>query len=125
MLLQTYNLQERVVSIENQNSDYVTELGFELLLQGRTRDAIKCFRNAMKLDETSVEALTGVIRCQLLEGHIEDASQQLEFLNEIQQNIGRSAVRLPLAILSQALLLLPFVYDCMVALSVFVRSCRI
>ena len=98
MLLQTYNLQERAVSIENQNSDYVTELGFELLLQGRTRDAIKCFRNAMKLDETSVEALTGVIRCQLLEGHIEDASQQLEFLNEIQQNIGRSAVRLPLAI---------------------------
>lgn len=36
----------------------------------------------------------GVIRCQLLEGALEDASQQLEFLNELQQSIGRSAVSL-------------------------------
>ena len=34
----------------------------------------------------------GVIRCQLLENHLEDAAQQLEFLNEIQQSIGKSAV---------------------------------
>ena len=34
----------------------------------------------------------GVSRCQLLENHLEDAAQQLEFLNEIQQSIGKSAV---------------------------------
>ena len=35
----------------------------------------------------------GTINCQLLEGHLDDAAQQLEFINEIQQSIGRSAVR--------------------------------
>ena len=35
----------------------------------------------------------GIINCQLLENMIEDAEQQLEFLNEIQQSIGKSAVR--------------------------------
>ncbi len=41
------------------NAEVMTELGFELLMQGKVRDAIKCYRNAMKLDETSVAALTG------------------------------------------------------------------
>ena len=59
VLQQCYFLQERAVSIQNSNADYVTELGFELLLQSRPKDAVKCFRNAMKLDETSVTALTG------------------------------------------------------------------
>ena len=34
----------------------------------------------------------GIIRCQLIEGHLEDAEQQLEFLTEIQQSIGKSGV---------------------------------
>ena len=54
---------------------------------------MKAYRAAMKLDETSVVALTGVIHCQLLEGQLEDAEQQLEFLNEIQASVGQSAVR--------------------------------
>lgn len=36
--------------------------------------------------------VTGIIRCQLIEGQLEDADQQLEFLNEIQQSIGKSGV---------------------------------
>ena len=91
VLQQTYYMQERAVSLENTTSDYVTELGYELLMQGRVKDAMKCYRNAMKLDETSVAALTGIIRCQLTENLLDEASQQLEFLNEIQQSIGKSA----------------------------------
>lgn len=34
----------------------------------------------------------GIIHCQLSEGHLQDAEQQLEFLTEIQQSIGKSAV---------------------------------
>ncbi|KAG9347780.1 hypothetical protein JZ751_003795, partial [Albula glossodonta] len=34
---------------------------------------------------------TGVIRCQLLQGQLEEAAQQLEFLSEVQQSIGQSA----------------------------------
>ena len=63
-------------------------------ISGKHREAMRCYRNAMKLDETSVAALTGIIRCQLVEGQLEDAAQQLEFLKEIQESIGKSAVSL-------------------------------
>ncbi|NXL43527.1 TT21B protein, partial [Podilymbus podiceps] len=36
------------------------------------------------------KCITGIIRCQLIQGQLEDAEQQLEFLNEIQQSIGKS-----------------------------------
>lgn len=54
---------------------------------------MKCYRAAMQVDETSVTALTGIIGCQLQQGHIDEAAQQLEFLQEIQHSIGRTAVR--------------------------------
>lgn len=91
VLQQTYTLMERAVSLDNNNAEYITELGFQLLLQGKVKDAMRCYKNAMKLDETSVSALTGIIRCQLQENQLEDAAQQLEFLGEIQQSIGTSA----------------------------------
>ena len=46
-------------------------------------------------DKTSLTLIfhvVGIIKCQLIEGHVEDAEQQLEFLNEIQQSIGKSSV---------------------------------
>jgi hypothetical protein len=50
---------ERAVSLSSSNSEYITELGFQLLLQGKVKDAMRCYKNAMKIDETSVTALTG------------------------------------------------------------------
>ena len=50
---------ERCVQQDQNNSEYINELGFQLLLQGKTKDALNCYRNAMKIDETSVHALTG------------------------------------------------------------------
>lgn len=35
---------------------------------------------------------SGIIHCQLIDGQLEDAEQQLEFFTEIQQSIGKSAV---------------------------------
>jgi tetratricopeptide repeat protein 21B len=49
---------ERCVQQDQNNSEYINELGFQLLLQGKTKDALNCYRNAMKIDETSVHALT-------------------------------------------------------------------
>ncbi|ELU05036.1 hypothetical protein CAPTEDRAFT_159405 [Capitella teleta] len=91
VLQQSYFMAERAVQLDHTSADFLTELGFQLLMQGRHRDAIKCYRNAMKQDDTSVRALTGVIRCQLIENQLEDAAQQLDFLNEIQQSIGKSS----------------------------------
>ena len=59
MLQQTYYMQERAVSLAPANAEYVIELGYEELLRRRTKEAHKCFQNAMKLNESSVEALTG------------------------------------------------------------------
>jgi tetratricopeptide repeat protein 21B len=37
--------------------------------------------------------ISGLIRCQLIEGQLQDADQQLEFFSEFQQSMGKSAVR--------------------------------
>ncbi|KAJ8385445.1 hypothetical protein AAFF_G00188970 [Aldrovandia affinis] len=86
----THTLVDRAFSLASGNAELATELGYQLVLQGRVKEAIKWYRTAMTLDETSVSALTGIIRCQLTEGHVADAEQQLEFLAEIQQSIGKS-----------------------------------
>lgn len=114
---------DRAFALAPGDSDLATELGYQMVLQGRTKEALKWYKIAMTLDETSVAALTGTIqqrltqdtcsaclafffvcevvvpstppgkiRCQLMEGQLEDAEQQLEFLTEIQQSIGKSGV---------------------------------
>uniref|UniRef100_A0AAR2KGP0 Tetratricopeptide repeat protein 21B n=1 Tax=Pygocentrus nattereri TaxID=42514 RepID=A0AAR2KGP0_PYGNA len=90
MLQHTYTMVERSFSQASRDAELATELGYQLVLQGRTKEAIKWYQTAMSLDESSVSALIGIIRCQLSEGHLEDAEQQLEFLTEIQQSIGKS-----------------------------------
>ena len=56
----------------------------------------KCkYAKISKKCQTSLATIShcsGIICCQLLENQLDDAAQQLEFLNEIQQSIGQSAV---------------------------------
>ncbi|KAK3569226.1 hypothetical protein QTP86_026513 [Hemibagrus guttatus] len=87
----THRLVERAFSLASSDAELATELGYQLVLQGRSKEAIKWYKTAMTLDESSVSALIGIIHCQLSEGHLQDAEQQLEFLTEIQQSIGKSA----------------------------------
>lgn len=55
------------------------------VLQEKYKDAIKAFRSATKLDDSSVMALCGLTLCTILDqGSIEQARQQIEFLFEIQ-----------------------------------------
>ncbi|XP_053554367.1 tetratricopeptide repeat protein 21B [Bombina bombina] len=90
ILQQTLTLVERAFSLASHDAEIATELGFQHLLQGKVKEAIKWYKTAMTLDETSLSALTGIIRCQLIEGNLQDADQQLEFLKEIQMSIGKS-----------------------------------
>uniref|UniRef100_A0A6I8N4T4 Tetratricopeptide repeat protein 21B n=1 Tax=Ornithorhynchus anatinus TaxID=9258 RepID=A0A6I8N4T4_ORNAN len=92
ILQQTQTLIERAFDLAPQNSEIATELGYQMILQGKVKEALKWYETAMTLDETSVSALIGIIRCQLLEGQLQDADQQLEFLNEIQPSIGKCEV---------------------------------
>ncbi|XP_061464567.1 tetratricopeptide repeat protein 21B [Rhineura floridana] len=91
ILQQTQSLVERAFSLASHDADIATELGYQMTLQGKIKEALKWYKTAMDLDETSVPALTGIIRSQLIEGKLDDVEQQLEFLNEIQQSIGKSA----------------------------------
>ncbi|CAB4022833.1 tetratricopeptide repeat 21B-like, partial [Paramuricea clavata] len=91
VLQQTFELIVRAQTLSESTAEYAVELGNQLVMQKKVRDAMKSYRTAMKLDETSVPALTGIINCQLLENMVDDAEQQLEFLSEIQQSIGKSA----------------------------------
>nr|XP_013815924.1 PREDICTED: tetratricopeptide repeat protein 21B [Apteryx mantelli mantelli] len=90
ILQHTQTLVERAFGLASDNAEFATELGYQMILQGKVKEASKWYKTAMTLDETSVSALTGIIRCQLTQGQLEDAEQQLEFLNEIQQSIGKS-----------------------------------
>lgn len=55
---QTVKMVERAFSLASEDSDFATELGYQMLLLGRTKEAAKWYNTAMTLDETSF-ALTG------------------------------------------------------------------
>uniref|UniRef100_A0A3Q1H576 Tetratricopeptide repeat domain 21B n=1 Tax=Acanthochromis polyacanthus TaxID=80966 RepID=A0A3Q1H576_9TELE len=88
LIEQTFRMVERAFSVASGDSDLATELGYQMVLQGRIREAMKWY--IIDRDRTSVSAMTGIIRCQLMEGHLEEAEQKLEFLTEVQQSIGKS-----------------------------------
>ncbi|XP_036277766.1 tetratricopeptide repeat protein 21B isoform X3 [Pipistrellus kuhlii] len=84
-------LLERAFSLNPQQSEYATELGYQMLLQEKVKEAWKWYQIAINLEETSITAVIGCIRCQLIEGQLQEADQQLEFLSEIQQSFGKYA----------------------------------
>jgi tetratricopeptide repeat protein 21B len=91
VLQQTYAFQEKAVSLNSGNAELLCELGYQLLSQSRPKDAIKCYQNAYKTDESCVNAVIGIIWCQLMENQVESAVSQFEFLSEVNDSLGKSA----------------------------------
>ncbi|KAI4553985.1 hypothetical protein MJT46_016165 [Ovis ammon polii x Ovis aries] len=83
---------ERTFMATSSDARMATELGYLFILQDQVKEASLWYSQAMKLDESSVAALTGIIWCQILDGHLEEAEHQLEFLKEVQQSLGKSEV---------------------------------
>lgn len=52
-------LVDRALAIQPENGDFITEAGNQLALQGNFTSAITQFKNALKLNETDVEAMYG------------------------------------------------------------------
>lgn len=76
---------EKAAQMAPLNAEYQTEIGYQLILQNRHKDATKYFRTATKLNDSSIMALCGLTLCQMAEsGANEQVVQQIEFLNEIQ-----------------------------------------
>jgi len=60
-------------------------MGYILQLQGKIKEAIKEFKTAVKLDDSSIFALSNLTFCQLLENrNSETVRQQIELLKELQ-----------------------------------------
>ncbi|XP_032656726.1 tetratricopeptide repeat protein 21A [Chelonoidis abingdonii] len=85
-------IERSCTKFKSSDACFANELGYQLILQGKWKDASMWYRRAMELDEGSVDALTGIIWCQVLEGKLDEAEHQLEFLKEVQQSIGKSVV---------------------------------
>uniref|UniRef100_H2Y5V1 Tetratricopeptide repeat protein 21B n=1 Tax=Ciona savignyi TaxID=51511 RepID=H2Y5V1_CIOSA len=82
IIKQTYTLVERAVTLDGTKVDYANEMAFQLLLMGQHGEAAKCYRNAMNLDESSVTALLGILRCQLLDIGSSNSSETLHDVKE-------------------------------------------
>ncbi|GAA49619.1 tetratricopeptide repeat protein 21B, partial [Clonorchis sinensis] len=91
ILHKLFELAERAASLDNRNHNYAINIGRIMLLQGRPKEASRHFQSALEFSETSVVALQGIVECQLAQDNVKEALSQLEFLDELQQTIGKSA----------------------------------
>ncbi|XP_001655859.2 tetratricopeptide repeat protein 21B isoform X2 [Aedes aegypti] len=85
ILSHTYSFVEKAYKLNSSNAKYITELGYQNVLQKNYKEATKLFKLASKLDDSSMYALCGLTLCQMMDSGIsEQVSQQIEFLTEIQ-----------------------------------------
>ncbi|XP_008584612.1 PREDICTED: tetratricopeptide repeat protein 21A isoform X1 [Galeopterus variegatus] len=92
ILRQVCSFIERTFMATPSCARVAAELGYLFILQNQVKEALFWYSEAMKLDGNSVAGLTGIIWCEILEGHLEEAEHQLEFLKEVQQSLGKSEV---------------------------------
>ncbi|CAI2728811.1 unnamed protein product [Schistosoma spindalis] len=91
ILPKVQELCEKAVELTPGNYHYLINLGNIVLMQGKLKEAVQHFRNAVNLCETSFDGLKAVVKCQLLQNNLHEASTQLEFLSELQPTIGKSS----------------------------------
>ncbi|CAJ1394225.1 unnamed protein product [Effrenium voratum] len=86
----TFSMMKRVTDAAPEQAKYLTELGYQYMMQAELSKAEQTFHSAVAKDETDVRALFGIINCRVQEGSLDDAEEQLEFLSEIQISVGKS-----------------------------------
>ena len=90
ILAETYKMAEKAAQLSPKSSKFVTEMGYQALLQNDVDEAHKCFKTATKIDETSVAALIGLAQCEFEKhGRTDNLRQQVEFLLELED--GKSS----------------------------------
>jgi tetratricopeptide (TPR) repeat protein len=92
VLKETEKYVEKAIQLDRLNNNYLNELGSQKLSQEKFKEAIKCYNSALKLDESNAVSTLGILKCQILEDHIEDVGQQLELLSETQESVVSNPV---------------------------------
>lgn len=87
VLTETYKMVETAVQFSPKNAEYFNELGYQCLLQDKTKEAAKLFKQATKISDASVNALIGLTHCEYIQnGKSEQTKQQAEFLTELEED---------------------------------------
>lgn len=85
VLSQVYRFAQYASEMYSNNVDYLSEVGYQCILQGKYKDALSFFKAASKIDSNSITALCGLTLCQMHEnGPTDQISQQIELLFEMQ-----------------------------------------
>lgn len=86
VLDETFIMCEKAAKLTPNVTNYIIELGYQSLLQGRVKDAVRYYKAANKIDSTSFDSLLGMTLCELTEnGKSENVKQQIFFLLELQE----------------------------------------
>ncbi|CAF0992440.1 unnamed protein product [Didymodactylos carnosus] len=81
-------LIQRALNIDSSNPDYLIEAGYQALMSNKFNEAMKFYRSAAKTNAENMEAVYGMIHCQILDEKYDEAQQQIEFQNEVQTTNG-------------------------------------
>ncbi|KAA0150061.1 hypothetical protein FNF29_05502 [Cafeteria roenbergensis] len=84
-------LTRSAMEADPRNAQALAETGSIQAQLGDLDAATESFTAAARLDDTCVEAVAGLIWCQLAAGRWEDAGAQLEMFGMVQETVGRSA----------------------------------
>ena len=84
-------IAQEAKKISPKNAHVLLEVGEILRLLGDYKAAIQVFNEATQLDEENNQAINKIVWCKILQGNYSEASQQMDFLLEVEENSGRSA----------------------------------
>eukprot|EP00760_Papus_ankaliazontas_P014107 PhM_4_TR15957/c0_g1_i1/m.102859/K19673/TTC21B, IFT139; tetratricopeptide repeat protein 21B len=87
----TTSMLDRALKIAPHNAAVLTEFGYQNVLRSDYKTAQSYFTKGSQSDEGATGPLMGSVRCSIMTGRLDEAERQLEFLNEIQSPLGRSA----------------------------------
>ncbi|XP_068631155.1 tetratricopeptide repeat protein 21B-like [Battus philenor] len=87
VLTQVYRFAQYASEMYSNNVAYLSEVGYQCILQGKFKDSQNFFKAASKIDSNSITALCGLTLGQMFEnGPTEQIAQQVELLFEMQGN---------------------------------------
>lgn len=87
VLSQVYRFAQYASEMYTNDVNYLSEVGYQCILQGKYKDSQNFFKAASKIDSNSITALCGLTLCQMFEnGPTDQIAQQVELLFEMQGN---------------------------------------
>ncbi|XP_047526075.1 tetratricopeptide repeat protein 21B-like [Pieris napi] len=82
---QVYRFAQYAFEMYSSNVEYLSEVGYQCILQGKYKEALSFFKAASKIDSNSITALCGLTLCQMSDnGPTDQVAQQVELLFEMQ-----------------------------------------